>query len=93
MNIVAQDFDRDMVTMSRTIDLSPDVPRVVAANHDLVPDLKTSADLAPLDGETGRVDLYRAQLRETAPLVAARTLTSHRTRRSRGPVAVGAPKR
>jgi len=70
VNIVAQDFDRDMVTMSRTIDLSPDVPRVVAANHDLVPDLKTSADLAPLDGETGRLDLYRAQLRETAPLVA-----------------------
>ena len=70
MNIVAQDFDRDIVLMAGTIDLSPDVSGVVAATRDLVPNLKTSADLVPLDGETGRAEHYRARLRETAPRVA-----------------------
>jgi hypothetical protein len=70
MNIVARDFDRDIVSMAGAIDLSPDIPGVVATTRDLAPTLKTSADLTPLDEEPARIDLYRARLRETAPRVA-----------------------
>ncbi|MDE2200578.1 MAG: TauD/TfdA family dioxygenase [Rhodospirillales bacterium] len=70
MNILTQDVDRDIVSMAETIDLSPDVSMVEAATRDLVPSLKSSADLVPVDEETDRVDLYRARLRKTAPRVA-----------------------
>lgn len=71
MNIVAQDFDRDIFHMPGTIDLSSDIPSVVAAAHEFLPALKSSADLEPLDEKTAQVDLYRAHLREAAPRVAA----------------------
>jgi len=70
MNIVAQDFDRDIVCMAGAIDLSPDIPGVVAATSDLLPRLQSSADLVPLDEATVPVDAYRAHLRQVAPLVA-----------------------
>jgi len=70
MNIALKDFDRDIVGMAGTIDLSPDIPRVVAATSDLLPGLKTSADLVPLDKDAADLAAYRARLRETAPLVA-----------------------
>ncbi len=70
MNILAPDFDRDIVRMAGTIDLSPDIPSVVAATRDLLPALKSSVDLVPLDADAAGVAPYRARLRETAPLVA-----------------------
>lgn len=73
MNSVEQEFDRDIVYIPGTIDLSPDIPAVVAATRDLVPNLKTGADLVPLDEELDQVNLYRAHLRETAPRVAELT--------------------
>ena len=39
MNIIAQDFDRDILEMTETIDLAPDIPGVVAATRDLLPTL------------------------------------------------------
>lgn len=70
MNFIPQDFDRDLVRMAGTIDLSPDIPGVVAATCDLLPGLKTSADLVPLDVDAPHIASYRAHLREAAPRVA-----------------------
>lgn len=71
MNIVEQDCDRDIVTIARTIDLSPDIPNVIAATRDFLPGLRTSVDLVPFPKVGGRADLYRAALREKAPRVAS----------------------
>ena len=70
MNIVNQDCNRDIVTIARTVNLSPDIPNVIAATRDFLPGLKTSADLVPFREVGGRADLYRAALREKAPRVA-----------------------
>ena len=69
MNIVERDYDRDIVTIGGTVDLSQDISSVMAVTRDFVPGLKTSADLVPFD-EEGRADLYRAELYERAPRAA-----------------------
>ena len=70
MNIVERDYDRDIVTIAGTVDLSRDILNVMAVTRDLLPGLKTSADLVPFGEESGRAELYRAELYEKAPRVA-----------------------
>ena len=70
MNIVERDYDRDIVMIAGTVDLSRDISKVMAVTRDLLPGLKTSADLVPFGEESGRAELYRAELYEKAPRVA-----------------------
>jgi len=70
MNIVERDYDQDIVTIAGTVDLSQDISNVTAVTRNLVPGLKTSADLVPFSEESGRADVYRAELCEKAPRVA-----------------------
>jgi hypothetical protein len=70
MNIIERDYDQDIITLAEAIDLSPDISNVIATTRAVVPGLKTSADLVPFDEDSGRPDLYRAELYEKAPRVA-----------------------
>jgi alpha-ketoglutarate-dependent taurine dioxygenase len=70
MNIVERDHDRDVIAMDEPVDLSPDLPQVIATTRGLVPDLASSAALAPFDEQEDKADRYRAELRERAPRVA-----------------------
>ncbi len=64
------DFDRDIVVLDE-VDLSADIYAAMATTREVAPECEDSADLTPMDKESGLAELYRARLHETAPRISA----------------------